>query len=28
VCIDCILMEDDYKPSIEHQTRLNPNMQE
>jgi len=28
VCTHRILMEDDHKPSIEHQRRLNPNMQE
>jgi len=28
VCMHCILMEDDHKPSIEHQRRLNPNMQD
>jgi len=28
VCMHRILMEDDYKPSIEHQRRLNPNMQD
>ena len=26
VCMHCILMEYDRKPSIEHQRRLNPNM--
>jgi len=28
VCIHRILMEDDHEPSIKHQRRLNPNMQE
>jgi len=28
VCIHQTLMEDDHKPIIEHQKRLNPNMQE
>ena len=28
VCMHQILMEDDHKPSIEHQRRLNPNMSE
>ena len=26
VCIHCILMEDENKPSIEHQRRLDPNL--
>jgi len=28
VCVRCILMEDDYKLSIEHKTTLNSNMQD
>ena len=28
ICMHKILMEDNYKPSIEHQRRLNPNMKE
>ena len=28
LCMHRILLEDDHKPSIEHQRRLNPNMQE
>src|SRR4030067_2158510 len=28
LCMHRILLEDDYKPSIEHQRRLNPNMKE
>jgi len=28
MCIHRILMEDDHRPKIEHQRRLNPNMQE
>ena len=28
VCMHRILIKDDHKPSIEHQRRLNPNMQE
>ena len=28
VCMHRILMEDDHRPTIEHQRRLNPNMQE
>jgi len=28
LCMHKILMEDDHKPSIEHQRRLNPSMQE
>ena len=28
VCMQRILMEDDHRPTIEHQRRLNPNMQE
>jgi len=28
LCMHRILMEDDHKPSIEHQRRLNPSMQE
>jgi len=28
VCMHRILMEDDHGPTIEHQRRLNPNMQE
>ena len=28
VCMNCILMEDDHKPSIKHQRKLSPNMQE
>jgi len=28
MCMHRILMEDDHKPSIEHQRRLNPNMHE
>ena len=28
ICIHRILLEEDYKPSIEHQRRLNPNMKE
>jgi len=28
MCMHCILMEDDHRPTIENQRRLNPNMQE
>jgi len=28
VCMHRILMEDDHRPTIEYQRRLNPNMQE
>ena len=28
MCMHRILMEDDHKPSMEHQRRLNPNMKE
>ena len=28
LCMHRILLEEDYKPSIEHQRRLNPNMEE
>ena len=28
ICMHRILMEDDFKPTIEHQRRLNPNMKE
>jgi len=28
LCMHMILLEEDYKPSIEHQRRLNPNMKE
>ena len=28
MCMHHILMQDDYKPSIEHQRRLEPNMQD
>jgi len=28
VCLHCILMEDDHKPSVEHQRRINLNVQE
>jgi hypothetical protein len=28
LCMHKILLEEDYKPSIEHQRRLNPNMKE
>ena len=28
ICMHKILMEENYKPSIEHQRRLNPNMKE
>ena len=28
ICMHKILMEDNYKPSVEHQRRLNPNMKE
>ena len=28
VCMHRIIIEDDHKPTIEHQRRLNPNMQE
>ena len=28
LCVHRMLLEEDYKPSIEHQRRLNPNMKE